>query len=96
MKTVSYKHDLLARLANPDYAAGYLTQCLEQGESEFLLALRDVVEAHGGVAEIAKVSRLNRENLYRVLSKRGNPTLSSLNSILEALGIELQFGARAA
>jgi probable addiction module antidote protein len=96
MKTASYKRDLLSRLANADYAAGYLTQCLEQGEPEFLLALRDVVEAYGGVAELAKTSRLNRENLYRLLSKRGNPTLSSLNSILEALGIELHFAAKAA
>jgi probable addiction module antidote protein len=96
MKTASYKRDLLSRLANADYAAGYLTQCLEQGEPEFLLALRDVVEAYGGVAELAKTSRLNRENLYRLLSKRGNPTLSSLNSILEALGIELHFARKAA
>ena len=45
MKTVSYKSDLLKRLSNLEYAAGYLTECLEQGEAEFLLGLRDVVEA---------------------------------------------------
>ena len=92
---MSYKEGLLKRLADPDYAAGYLTECFEQGEAEFLLALRDVVEAHGGVAQLAKVAKLNRESLYKLLSKDGNPRLSSLASILDGLGIELQFVPKA-
>jgi probable addiction module antidote protein len=95
MKAVSYKKNLLKRLANLDYAAGYLTECLEQGEPEFLLSLRDVVEAHGGVGQLAKVAKLNRESLYRLLSKGGNPRLSSLASVLGGLGIELQFVPKA-
>ena len=95
MKTASYKENLLKRLADPDYAAGYLTECLEQGEEEFLLGLRDVVEAYGGVAQLAKAAKLNRESLYRLLSKQGNPRFSSLSSILGALGMELHFTAKA-
>src|SRR5258705_11854842 len=95
MKAVSYKEGLLKRLADPDYAAGYLTECFEQGQAEFLLGLRDVVEAHGGVAQLAKVAKLNRESLYKLLSKDGNPRLSSLASILDGLGIELQFVPKA-
>ena len=95
MKTTSYKESLRGRLADPEYAAGYLTECLELGEAEFLLGLRDVVAAHGGVGELAKVAKLNRESLYRLLSRKGNPTLSSLSSILDALGIELQFAPKA-
>jgi probable addiction module antidote protein len=95
MKTVSYKADLLKRLADPDYAAGYLTECFNEGEAVFLLALRDVVEAHGGVGQLAKASKLNRESLYRLLSKNGNPTLASLNTILDVLGLELHFASKA-
>jgi probable addiction module antidote protein len=95
MKTLSYKETLLKRLTDSQYAAGYLTECLEQGEAEFLLGLRDVVEAHGGVGELAKIANLNRESLYRLLSKKGNPRLSSLSSILGALGIEVQFAPKA-
>ena len=91
MNTISYKSRLLKRLSDPEYAAGYLTECLEQGEAEFLLGLRDVVEAHGGVSQLAKAAKLNRESLYRLLSKKGNPRLSSLASILTQLGIELRF-----
>ena len=39
--------------------------------------------------ELAKRSRLNRENLYRTLSEEGNPRLESLVSILSALGYHL-------
>jgi probable addiction module antidote protein len=95
MKTVSYKEGLLKRLVDVDYAAGYLTECLEQGEAEFLLALRDVVEAQGGIGQLAKAAKLNRESLYKLLSERGNPRLSSLASILDGLGIELQFVPKA-
>ena len=95
MKTESYRAKLLERLADTDYASGYLTECLELGEAEFLLALRDVVEARGGVTNLARTAHLNRESLYRLLSKKGNPTLSSLNSILSALGMEVQFAPKA-
>jgi len=95
MKSISYKSGLLKRLADPRYAAGYLTECWEEGEPEFLLGLRDVVEANGGVGQVAKLAKLNRESLYRLLSKNGNPRLSSLANILSGLGIDLQFAPRA-
>lgn len=45
MRTVSYKETLQKRLADPEYAAGYLNESLEEGTEAFLLALRDVIEA---------------------------------------------------
>ena len=55
----------------------------------FLLALRDVAEAHGGMSKIARTCKLNRESLYRMLSKKGNPSLQSLGKILLSLGFRL-------
>lgn len=95
MKTISYKEELIKRLADPEYAAGYLSECFNDGEAEFLLALRDVVEAQGGVGRLAKAAKLNRETLYRLLSRKGNPTLASLNTILSALGLKLHFASKA-
>jgi probable addiction module antidote protein len=91
MPTKSYRAELLKQLKNPKEAAEYLNACLEDSEEVFLLALRDVVEASGGMANLARKTDLNRENLYRSLSKKGNPKLSSLSSVLEAVGIELLF-----
>ena len=93
MPTRSYDEGLLERLQDPEAAAEYLTACFEDAEEVFLLALRSVVEAHGGVRKLADLTELNRESLYRLLSEEGNPRLSSLSTILESLGIQLQFAA---
>ena len=46
-----YEEVLDEDLQNPAEAAQYLSACLESGEPEvFLLALRDVARARGGVA----------------------------------------------
>jgi len=81
MPVRSYREELLKQLKNPKEAAEYLNACMNDSEEVFLLALRDVVEASGGMATIARKTDLNRENLYRSLSKRGNPKLSSLSAI---------------
>lgn len=63
MPTLDYREHLLEDLTDPDYAAGYLTAALEEGEDVFLLAIRDVAEAHGGIGRLAEGTLLNRENL---------------------------------
>lgn len=77
-------------LQDPTEAVGYLNACLEDGDPEvFLLALRDVARARGGVARLAEVTELNREHLYRMLSENGNPEFRSLEALLDALGFRL-------
>ena len=83
------------RLSDPEEAIGYLNACLEEDNSNlFLLALQDVIRAQGGMARISKKTHLNREGLYDMLSKKGNPRLSSLESVLEALGLKLMVASR--
>jgi probable addiction module antidote protein len=93
MKTVSYKTILRKKLEDPEQAAIYLTACYEEGPEVFLVGLRDVVEAQGGVARAAELSKLNRESLYRLISRDGNPRLSSLDAVLTALGLKVTFSA---
>jgi len=93
MKPVSYKNILREKLDDPEQAAEYLTACYEEGPEVFLVGLRDVVEAQGGVARASELSKLNRESLYRLFSREGNPRLSSLTSVLSALGLKVTFEA---
>jgi len=86
---MSYKSDLLDRLKSPQYCATYLSAALADSGEAFLVALRDVTEAQKGMAQLASAAKVNRENLYRMLSKDGNPRLSSLGAIMEALGLRL-------
>ena len=103
-KTESYKKQLLKSLKDPEAAAHYLNACLEDEDPEvFLLALRDVAEARGGMRVVAGRARLNREHLYRMMSKSGNPALRSLDSVVASLGLRIsiqpttaQRGTRAA
>ena len=86
---VKFKNVLKEHLAEPDQAAKYLTACYEEGPDVFLQGLRDVVEAQGGMTRAARLAGLNRESLYRQLSRRGNPSLASLNAVLTALRLKL-------
>lgn len=87
--SIDYQEHLLERLSDPEYAAGYLSACAEEGQDVFLLGLRNVAEALGGMGALAENANLNRETLYRTLSEDGNPRLSSLLSVLEACGLHL-------
>jgi len=87
---VSYREQLLKSLQNPEEAAEYLNACLEDEDPRvFLLALRDVADAHGGMRTLSRDTRLNRESLYRMLSRTGNPSLDSLTAVLRAVGLRL-------
>jgi len=86
----SYKADLAKRLRDPEYAAEYLTAVLAMKDHEaFLLALKDVVDSAGGVGHLASRGKINRPNLYKVLSPSGNPTLDTLQQILNTLGLRV-------
>jgi probable addiction module antidote protein len=87
---VKFENVLKKHLAEPDQAAKYLTACYEEGPDVFLQGLRDVVEAQGGMTRAARLAGLNRESLYRQLSRRGNPSLASLNAVLTALRLKLR------
>jgi probable addiction module antidote protein len=96
-KRPTYYGDLLERLKDPAYAVEYLEAALEEGDMPevFLLVLRNVAEVRG-MARIARETKLNRENLYTMLSERGNPVLSSLYAILDALGMRLSISRKQA
>jgi probable addiction module antidote protein len=87
-----YEDDLLERLRDREYAAEYLNGVLEDEGSDqqerFLLALRDVAKAYG-MTSLAEDTELAREAMYRTLSKDGNPRLTTLFSLLDALELKL-------
>lgn len=92
--TTSYHNELIESLRDTKEADLYLRIAMEEyhedGDVEaLLLALRNIAEAKGGMSQLAKKTHLNRQNLYHVLSKKGNPTLDTLELILKSLGYRL-------
>ena len=79
---------------DPAYALQLLNSILEDGDqSELLIALRQMAKAFGGVQAVAEQAHLNPTQLYRTLSPKGNPALSSFSAILKAMGMRLSVQA---
>ncbi|MBA2649862.1 MAG: putative addiction module antidote protein [Legionella sp.] len=92
--TVSYHDEFIDSLRNPEEAYGYLQVAIEEYQDDndaeaLLVALRNVAIAQGGMTELAKKTHLNRQNLYNILSKKGNPRLDTFGLILKGLGFKL-------
>ena len=64
---------------------------LEEGDDPqiLLIALRRIAESRGGVAKVAREAGVERESLYRALSAKGNPRLSTLLAVAKAVGLRL-------
>lgn len=97
MQTAKPYHDsLIKALKDPREAAEYINAAIEEDDLEtLLLALRDVAEAQG-MSAIARRTKLNRVSLYKMLSRRGNPHFQSVVHLLDAAGLKLTVGVRAA
>jgi probable addiction module antidote protein len=90
--SLSHNEAMIARLrADPDFATEYLKAALEETDEPkvLLVALRRIAEARGGIAKVAKAAGIERESLYRALSPRGNPRLSTLVAVTKAIGLKL-------
>ncbi len=89
-------HDyLIERLgADKDEAIGYLDVALEEYQQDgdtpfFLNGIRNVIEAHGGITELAKRTHMSPDAIQKILSSDKAPHVDTLGTILNALGCRL-------
>ena len=92
-RKTSASHDevIIRRLRkDPDFAAEYLKAVLEDDDEPrvLLITLRHLAQARG-IAKVAKAACIERESLYRALSVKGNPRLSTLVAVTKAIGLRL-------
>lgn len=87
-RLLDYHEQLIKDLQDPEEAQAYLNEALiDEDPSVFFLAVKNVLEAQGkNISHLAKNTDLNRENLYRMLSKKGNPVFKNLKSVLHIMG----------
>ncbi len=86
---------------DPGFAAVYLHQAFIEideagGIEAFMLALRHVIEAQGGMTLIAKRAGMSRESLYKSLSPKGNPSFKRVAALAAATGFPISKIAAAA
>lgn len=76
---------------NPEEAVEYLNASLiEEDPRMFLMALRDVTKAFGGMKRVADQTGLNRESLYKSLSGKRYPRINNISALLGALGFAIE------
>lgn len=90
IETVSHRMGLMQDLKDPEFATEYIKACLnEGGQNSFLKALRNVAEAWGGPSRVAKDTHLNRSGVYKMLADNGNPSFSSILTLLGYFGLKI-------
>lgn len=80
---------------HPQELKGYVSAALEEyqndgNEKAFLSALYLAAQVKGGFSKLSQKTGLSRENLYRALSLKGDPRLSTLMQVMGTLGLSLR------
>jgi len=89
--TVDWDTFVVKGLTNATQAAYYLEEAFKEGPQHFLLALGDVVRAHGGIDKLSKKSGMSSKSLTKLLSGESEALLSSVSVVLSALEIRVHF-----
>lgn len=91
-KYKNYHDFIIDELADPVFATAYLNEALMEPDGKmFLIALKNVLEAQEkSVSHIARRAHLSRQNIYRMLSSKGNPRWDSLNALFNSLDLQMQ------
>jgi len=74
----------------------FLDAAWEGGDPAHIANALGVVARSKGMSEIAKRTGVQRQALYQALSETGNPTLSTLTAVLDALGLKIRIERKAA
>lgn len=81
------KWDVAEFLTSDEAIAAYLEAAFEDGDPKMIaVALGDIAKAKG-MSAIAREAGVTREALYKSLSDKGDPKLSTLIGVMKALGL---------
>ena len=88
-KVPTRPYDSADYIDTPEAAAAYLEAALEDGDPQIIASTLGDIARSKGMAMIADKTGLAREALYKSLSADGNPRLTTLVSVLKAMGLRL-------
>lgn len=84
-----YDYDPAAALDSPEAVEVFITDAFETGDASYIAKALGVVARAEGMSKIARQTGLSREQLYRSFSDDGNPTLKTVLSVMQAMGLSL-------
>jgi len=96
-RSVSYHIGLIQHLKDPLEAASYIEVVLEEGDPKMLgKALKNVIEAQGGIDQFPAQVKQCYEQLDLMLSEKGEIEFYCLSTLLHALGLQLAVTVKSA
>ncbi|WP_341530443.1 hypothetical protein WKK05_14850 [Nostoc sp. UHCC 0302] len=96
-KSASYHTELIEGLKDPLEAAFYIEAVLEEGDPRMLSkALKNVIEAQGGIEQLSAQVKQRYEKLDQMLLEKGEIEFYCLSSLLDVLGLQLAVTVKSA
>jgi probable addiction module antidote protein len=89
MNETLHNYDPADALASDEAIDIFMKDAFESGDAGYIAHALGVVARAKGMSRIAEETGLAREALYRSLASDGNPTLKSMLTVMQALGLEL-------
>lgn len=85
--------DISEYLDSKEMIAEYLTQVLQEGNTdELLVAIGNIAKAKG-MAQISQDTGLGRESLYKAFQEGAKPRFETVLKVLNSFGVKLQASA---
>jgi probable addiction module antidote protein len=81
--------DMVSLLDSDEAISEYLSQVLDDGDSDELLRALGYIAKAKGMTMIANESGLGRESLYKALSPGSKPRFDTILKVIKALGVKL-------
>lgn len=82
-------YDTAEFLNSEERMAAYLELAFEEGDPVAIASALGAVARARGMTQLAEKTGVSREALYKSLSSKGNPRLSTLMPLMKALGLRL-------
>ncbi|KEQ19221.1 addiction module antitoxin [Endozoicomonas numazuensis] len=83
-------YDPAEYLDSPEAIEAFLAEAFTTEDPSYIAKAIGVAARAEGMAKVAKKAGLSREQLYRSFSEKGNPTLKTIISVMQALGLHLK------
>lgn len=89
MRRVAKPFDAARFFTTPESQAELLAEAFESGHAGYITQALGTVARARGMSDVARGAGVTREALYKALSGKGDPKLSTLLGIARALGVQL-------
>lgn len=84
------RFDAAEHLTDPEDQAELIADAIESGDAGYVAHALGVIARARGMSEVAREVGVNRQALYRALSKDGNPTLETMLRVMKALHLRMK------